>query len=122
MYKILIVEDDRSLANVLAVKFGKENFSVLSGYNGEEGLELALSEHPDLILLDIIMPKMDGLTMLERLRRDKWGKNVPVIVLTNLSDETKVTEAIKNKSFDYLIKSDWHIEDVVEKVRQRLSL
>lgn len=122
MSKILIVEDDRPLANVLAAKFNKEKFSVLSGYDGEEGLELALSEHPDLILLDIIMPKMDGLTMLERLRRDKWGKNVPVIMLTNLSDEGKVTEAIKNKSFDYLIKSDWHIDDVVKKVRQRLSL
>ncbi len=122
MKKILIVEDETSLLKALTTKFAKEKFSVLLGHDGEEGLELALTEHPDLILLDIIMPKMDGLTMLERLRRDSWGKDVPVIMLTNLSDETKVTEAIKNKSFDYLVKSDWNINDVVKKVRERLGL
>ena len=122
MSKILVVEDDRALGNALVAKFTKEKFAVLLGCDGEEGLELALNEHPDLILLDIIMPKMDGLTMLERLRRDDWGKNVPVIMLTNLSDELKMVEAIKGGSFDYLIKSDWNINDVVEKVRQRLGL
>ena len=122
MKKILITEDERALREILQKKFSQEkDFEVLSAKNGEEGLELALSEHPDLILLDIIMPKMDGLTMLERLRRDAWGKTVPVIMLTNLSDELKVTEAIRRGSFDYLVKSDWNINDVVEKVKNRLA-
>jgi DNA-binding response OmpR family regulator len=120
--KILIIEDERALCDALITKFKKEKFDVLVGYDGEAGLELALSEHPDLILLDIVMPKMDGMTMLARLRRDNWGKDVPVVILTNLSDELKVVEAVKNKSFDYLVKSDWHLDDVVEKVRQRLGL
>lgn len=120
MPKILIVEDERALAGALMDKFEKEGFTTSLAFDGEEGLELALNTHPDIILLDIIMPKMDGLTMLERLRRDDWGANVPVIMLTNLSDELKVTEAIKNDSFDYLVKSDWTINDVVNKVKKRL--
>ena len=120
MSKILIVEDERALASALVDKFEKEGFTTSLAFDGEEGLESALNIHPDIILLDIIMPKMDGLTMLERLRRDDWGADVPVIMLTNLSDELKVTEAIKNGSFDYLVKSDWTINDVVEKVKKRL--
>lgn len=120
MPKILIVEDERVLAGALMDKFEKEGFTTSVAFDGEEGLEAALNAHPDIILLDIIMPKMDGLTMLERLRRDDWGANVPVIMLTNLSDELKVTEAIKNGSFDYLVKSDWTINDVVDKVKKRL--
>jgi len=120
-YKILIVEDEPALLGALSSKFSKEEFEVAEARDGEEGLEKALAEHPDLILLDIIMPKMDGMTMLERVRRDEWGKKVPVIILTNLTDDDKVEEAIKRGSHDYLIKSDWHINDVVVKVRNRLA-
>lgn len=119
--KILIIEDEQSLLKALQSKFEREDFVVIVARDGEEGLEKSFSEHPDLILLDIIMPKMDGLIMLERLRRDDWGKTVPVIMLTNLSDESKVTEAIQRGSFDYLVKSDWNINDVVDKVKNRLA-
>ncbi len=120
--KILIIEDEQSLLNALVSKFEKEDFAVISARDGEDGLEKALTEHPDLVLLDIIMPKMDGITTLERIRRDNWGKKVPVIMLTNLSDEKKVEEAIELGSRDYLVKSDWNINDVVKKVRSKLGM
>ncbi|OGH71913.1 MAG: hypothetical protein A3G00_00140 [Candidatus Magasanikbacteria bacterium RIFCSPLOWO2_12_FULL_43_12] len=118
---ILVVEDEISLLNALCDKLTRENFAVLEAKNGEEGLEVALREHPDLILLDIIMPVMDGITMLKKLREDAWGKNAKVIILTNLSDNEKVAEALEQKSQEYLVKSDWKIEDVVAKVRERLE-
>ena len=119
--KILIVEDETSLRNALSDKLRLEGFIVLEAKNGEEGLDVALRDHPDLILLDIIMPKMDGLTMLKKLREDVWGKNTKVILLTNLSDNEKVSEALLQGSYDYLVKSDWKIGDVVAKIRARLS-
>ena len=119
--KILIVEDETSLRNALCEKLTREGFAILEAKNGEEGLEVALREHPDLILLDIIMPVMDGMTMLKKLREDAWGKNAKVIILTNLSDNDKMAEAITQGTFDCLIKSDRTLEDVVKKVKERLG-
>ncbi|MBT3538876.1 response regulator [Candidatus Parcubacteria bacterium] len=120
--KILIVEDEKSLLEALKRKFSSEKFAVFEAKNGEEGLEMALKEHPDLILLDIVMPKMDGITVLGKLREDSWGKDAKVIILSNLSDATKVSEASKQGSFDYLVKSDWRIEDVVKKAKEILKM
>lgn len=119
--KILIVEDEVSLLNALRDKLTREGFVTLEAKNGEEGLEIALRDHPDLILLDIVMPRMDGMTMLKKLREDDWGKTVKVIMLTNLSDMENVSEAVAQGSHEYLVKSDWKIEDVVEKVREKLG-
>ena len=119
--KILIVEDEESLRGALRDKFAWEGFDVLEAGDGEEGLKAALREHPDLILLDIIMPKMDGITMLKKLREDDWGKEAQVILLTNLSDNEKLSEALAQGTYDYLVKSDWKIADVVAKVRERLG-
>ncbi|MEK7131286.1 MAG: response regulator [Patescibacteria group bacterium] len=119
--KILIVEDDLELLEVLKKKFAMEKFEVLEAINGKTGLVEAFQHHPDLILLDIVMPVMDGMTMLKKLRADSWGKNVFVILLTNLSDESKVAEAMQHSVFDYLVKADWKIDDVVKKVRERLK-
>jgi DNA-binding response OmpR family regulator len=121
VYKLLIVEDERTILNALSLKFEKENFKVSTARNGEEGLKMALKTKPDLILLDIVMPVMDGMTMLKHLRKDKWGKTAQVIVLTNLSDST-VAEALENNVYDYLLKADWNISDVVRKVRERLKI
>lgn len=118
---ILVVEDENNLRNVLRDKFDQENFIVLEAKNGEEGLEMALKEHPHMILLDIVMPKMDGMTMLEKLREDKWGQYAKVIILTNLSDAENTLKAIKHGSFDYLVKSDWKLADVVEKAKKLLE-
>jgi DNA-binding response OmpR family regulator len=94
--KILIIEDEKPLARALELKLTHEGFEVKSAFNGEEGLEVALHEHPDLIMLDIIMPVMDGITMLKKLREaNEWGKTVPVIFLTNLgADDEKIMKAI----------------------------
>ena len=119
---ILIVEDERSLRKALHDKLLLEGFTVLEATDGEAGLALALSKHPHLILLDIIMLKMDGLTMLKKLREDDWGKAVPVIMLTNLSDAAKIAESQKSNVFDYLVKTDWSLEYVVDKVRQKLNM
>lgn len=119
---ILIVEDEQSLLDVLASKLSACGFSVLKAENGENGLNLALKHHPDLILLDIIMPKMDGMTMMHRLREDVWGSTARIIILTNLMDNEKVVEAMKNKASDYLIKTDWKLKDLVEIIKNKLGL
>ena len=124
VFLIEVVEDDTSLANVLQDKFKLEGFDAVMAKDGEEGLAVALSKHPDLILLDIMMPKMDGITMMKKLRNgDEWGKNVPIILLTNLSaDDEKINWAIaENAPAYYLMKSNWTINDLVEKIRERLS-
>ncbi|MDO8557836.1 MAG: response regulator [bacterium] len=118
---ILIVEDDRSQLQALVDKLTQEGFATLEAKNGEEGLETALREHPDLILLDIVMPVMDGMTMLKKLREDTWGKDALVIILSNLSDPEKISQAVTQGTYGYLIKTDWKIEDVVAKVKELLS-
>lgn len=119
-YMVLIVEDEVSLATALHEKFISEGFSVLEAHDGEEGLEIALAKKPDCILLDIIMPKMDGITMLKHLRVDPWGKKAKVIMLTNLSDSTQVASAMEQDAFEFLVKSDVKIEEIVSKVRELL--
>lgn len=117
-----IVEDEVVLLKALSSQFKSDEFHVLTAHDGEEGLEMALNEHPDVILLDILMPKMDGITMLKRLRADKWGKTVPVIILTVVKDDKRVAEALELGAYDYLVKSDYHISEVVSKVKQRLKM
>ncbi len=119
--KILVVEDDEHLRRALVEKLAREGFSVCEAENGAEGIEVALRERPDLILLDIVMPKVDGLTMLSHLRKDAWGKSAKVIMLTNLSDEESVMKSLNEAAFDYLVKADWKLEDIVRKIRERLG-
>ena len=119
-YIILIVEDEVALSSALRLKLEAEGYIVLVAVDGEEGLAMAIERKPDLILLDIIMPKMDGMTMLGKLREDSRGRDFRVIILTNLSDEDKIEEAKRHGSYDYLIKADWKIEDILDKVREHL--
>ena len=121
--KVLIVEDDVALLKVLTAGIGGEEFKVLTAKDGEEGLEVGLREKPDLILLDLLMPRMDGITMLKRLRDgdSPWGKKVKVIILTNLEDQDKLAAAVENRVYDYMIKSNWNISDVLKKVRVELK-
>lgn len=121
--KILIVEDEAPLRNAMTDILTFEGFTVFQAKNGQEGLDIALLEHPDLILLDLMMPVMDGLTMLEKLRADQiYGKNAMVILLTNINDPDKVAAATEAGSYDFLVKSDWNIEDVVRKIKTRLNI
>jgi len=119
--KILIVDDEAVLLNLLSSKINSNGFSVIEARDGDEGLQKALSEHPDLILLDIIMPKMDGITMLKKLRLDSWGQNVPVIILSNLNTAESVEKSLANGAYDYLIKIDYTLDDLVKIVKKRLE-
>lgn len=121
--KILIVEDEAPLRNAVSDILTFEGFTVFQAKNGQEGLDISLKEHPDLILLDLMMPVMDGLTMLEKLRQDQeFGKTAAVILLTNINDPEKVAQATEAGSYDFLVKSDWNIEDVVKKIKGRLAI
>lgn len=120
--KILLIDDDETILKVLTDKLKLEGFTVTEARDGVEGLSKALAEQPDLILLDIMLPKMDGLTMFKKLREDKRGKNIPAIVLTILREAEKVSEALENGVYTYLVKMDVRVEDVVKKVKEKLKM
>ncbi len=120
--KILIVEDEPPLLNLLFDKFTQLGFQVEKAKDGVEGLMLALKSHPDIILLDIIMPNMDGLTMLKNLRVDAWGKDADVLILSNKEDSESISAGMEGKVGQFFIKSDWNINDLVEMVKTRLEV
>lgn len=122
MKKILIAEDETTLRKILADMISQNGFEVLEAGDGEESLKKSFNEHPDLILLNILMPKIDGLAMLEKLREDEWGKNVPVIILTNVDPDGKELEKIiEYKASYYLIKSKTNMENIIIKIKELLN-
>lgn len=122
--KVLVVEDDEATGKALRTVLEKEGLTVLEAHDGVAGVVVALEGKPDLILLDILMPKMDGWQMLREVRaRDDWGKCVPVVILTNLSadeDEQIRNIATLGPSF-FMVKADWKLEGVVGKVLEILN-
>lgn len=118
--KILIVDDEAVLVDLLRNKISRQGFDVIEACDGEEGLQKALAERPDLILMDVIMPKMDGITVLKKLRQDHWGKDVPVIILTNLNTAEAVENSIASGAYDYLVKIDYTLDDLVDIIKKRL--
>lgn len=120
---ILVVEDDIALRKVLADRLTEEGFTALEAVDGEQGLKVAGEKHPAVILLDIFMPHMDGITMLSKLRsQDTWGKHVPVIVLTNSTDAQTIAKVSSFGDTDFLIKAEWSLEALVARVREKLSV
>ncbi|MFA4998988.1 MAG: response regulator [Candidatus Paceibacterota bacterium] len=120
---ILIVDDELIVHQILRDNLVADGFNVLQAKDGVEGLTIASARHPDLILLDILMPQMDGLTMMQKLRsQDIWGKKVPIILLTNLSpDEERIMKSIiENEPAYYLVKTDWNISNIIEEIKERL--
>ena len=120
--KILLVEDDSFLASVYATKFELEGFTVLHGADGEQGLKLAEKHSPHIILLDILMPKMDGFEMLHRLKLDPKLMQIPVVMLTNLGQKEDVERCLKEGAVDYLIKAHFVPGEAVKKVKKILNL
>lgn len=121
---MLIVEDDRPERMALSDHFTEEGYHVINTVNGDEGLVVAENAHPDLILLDILMPSVNGLVMKRRLReKNAWGKNVPVVIITNLGchDEIITKDIVENEPTYCITKSDWSIEDIAKKVKKILS-
>lgn len=119
--KILLVEDDPFLLSMYNTKFELENFKVVTADDGEKGLKLALKEIPDIILLDIMLPKMDGFEVLRAIKSDEKVKRIPVILLTNLSQKEKVKEGLALGADDYLIKAHFMPSEVVEKIKKLIN-
>lgn len=118
---VLIIEDDAFLAGIYASKFESEGFHVEHGADGEEGLKLAAKADPDIILLDILLPKVDGFEVLKRLKKDVKTKNIPVILLTNLGQKSDVEFGLKLGAADYLIKAHFMPHETVAKVKKVLA-
>lgn len=119
---ILVVEDEESLLQALYDTFLGRGYNVEKAKDGVEGEKMALKTHPDLILMDILMPKADGMTMIQNIRKDAWGSKVPVIILTNVNPETNhiLQSIIKSEPAYYLIKANVSLQEIVEKVNSIL--
>lgn len=115
--KVLIVDDDAFLSGIYATKLDLEGFEVATAHDGEEGLKAAEKSTPDIILLDVLMPKLDGFETLKRLKADPVLKDVPVIMLTNLGQKEDVEKGLQEGAEDYLIKAHFVPSEAVEKIR-----
>lgn len=119
--KILLIEDDENLIRSLTDFIKKEGFEIISAMNGEEGIKKAGIINPDLILLDIILPKKNGFAVLEELKKDENLKNIPVVILTNLEEEKDIEKALSLGAYTYLVKANYSLDDILKKVREILE-
>ena len=116
--KVLIVEDDRFLLKILTMKFSAEGFDVASAADGEDGLKQMVSSPPDLVVLDLILPKMNGFEVLTEMRTNATTKNIPVVVLSNLGQEEDIRRATELGAQEFLVKSNLSIMEVVSRVKE----
>lgn len=119
--KILIVDDDPDLLEITGERVVQGGYAVLKAKNGKEGLEVALAQHPDLILLDVMMPEMTGLEMLKVLRQDEWGKNAHVFMLTSMNRSQEMSEGMHYNVAKYIIKSDMKYDELLADIKQYLQ-
>lgn len=121
--KILIVEDDDNMRSALTSHFIAEQFEVSSASDGNIGLEYALKDHPDIIILDVMMPGQDGVSVMNTLRKaGGWGKNVPIILLTSLFEEDDVLQKVhKEDRVVYGFKDGLSLAEITRKVREQLD-
>ena len=115
--KILVVEDEEILLTALKEELSSGGYEVDGANDRQEGLDKVKSFKPDLILLDLVMPKMDGMEMLQRLKGSPETRDVPVVILTNLSDYERISEALSLGAMDYLVKANYKLEDLLDKVK-----
>jgi DNA-binding response OmpR family regulator len=120
--KILLVEDDSMISSMYKTKFEAEGFQVFIADNGAIGLELAKKEKPDIMMLDVILPQLDGFSVLEEVKKDKTTKNIPVIMLTNLGTEEDKKKGEKMGALDYLVKASLTPGQVSEKIKKALKI
>jgi len=118
---VLVIDDDENSTVPLIKKLKDGGLQVSYARDGQEGLDKSLAEHPDLILLDITMPVMDGMEMLAKLREDSWGRQAKVIILTNLDFNIKASESFNLGVYEYLVKTNWNLGDIVGKVKEKLG-
>lgn len=118
---ILVVEDDLSLQKALINKFSGAGFTIIGAKNGEEGLKIALDKHPDLMIIDILMPVKDGILMMDDIRNDPWGRVAKIIVLTNYSSTDVLLKINKVYPNFYLIKASTSLEEILSKAEELLN-
>ena len=116
MARILLAEDDRFLRKAAEARLRQHGFTVLAAVDGEEALRLARAEKPDLLLLDLIMPKVQGFEVLKALKQDPATAGIPVIVLSNLGQERDVQQAMELGALAYFVKAHLSLQDLVKKV------
>jgi len=121
MKKILFIEDESALQKTFGDILRQNNYKMVSALDGETGLRLAKSEEPDLILLDLILPKLDGFEVLKKLREDSETKETPVIILTNLEGMKEINQAVELGATTYLVKTQYTIGEVIKKVKKAIG-
>lgn len=121
MKTILLIEDEAALQKTMGDVLSQEGYKILSALDGEVGVRIAKEKIPDLILLDLVLPKMMGFEVLQRLRKDEATKDIPVIVLTNLENLENVQQATNLGATTYLIKANYELQEVVLKVKTALG-
>lgn len=119
--KILIIEDDKFLRELISRKISDEGFDVAEAVDGEEGVKKVKTEKPDLILLDLILPGVDGFEVLSRVKEDLNSASIPVIILSNLGQKEEVEKGLKLGAVDYLIKAHFTPGEIVEKIKAILK-
>jgi len=120
--QILIIDDDVAFTEMLAEILKAEGAEVMVEHDGAAGIEQALRVHPDMLLIDVMMPRMSGISVLEQLRGDDWGKGVPALLLTNMTQpEAMAASMEKGPPTEYLLKTDWTLDQISEKVKQLLA-
>lgn len=119
--KILVIEDEITLQKAMREFLEGENFEVISAEDGQSGVEMARTEMPDLILLDIVLPKKDGYQVLAELKEGEKTQKIPVILLTNLESPEDIQKAFEKGATTYLVKSDYKLEDIVKKIKEALK-
>ncbi len=119
--KILIIEDDKFLRELIAKKLAKESYEISEAMDGEEGIKKIKDEKPDLVLLDLILPGIDGFEVLSKMKDDPLFSQVPVIILSNLGQKEDVEKGLKLGAIDYLIKAHFTPGEIVEKIRANLK-
>lgn len=121
MKKILFIEDESALQKALSEILAEEGYQNAQALDGETGLRMASSEHPDLILLDLILPKKDGFLVLEDLKKDPATKEIPVLILSNLERAEDIERAMSLGAKSYMVKTDYKLPDIVQKIKEALG-
>ena len=120
--KILIIEDDKFLLKAYSIKLKKEKFSVILATDGVNGLELAEKERPSLIILDLMLPRMNGFEFLKKIKSDDNLRDIPIIVISVLGQKTDQEKAIKLGAEKYLIKTDHTLEEIIKNINNILTI
>ena len=121
MKKILFIEDEAALQKTLGESLRNKGYEVQSATDGEVGLRLATTIHPDLVLLDLVLPKIYGLDVLKKMRQSKEAKDIPVIILTNLENIGEVEKAVELGATTYLIKANYNLDEIIKKIENLLK-